>query len=824
MIPIRGWTLVAGMIGLVLSQDCQSDTYNFTRHYNISQQLDLTTQPNQVIASFVVSKTLSASTTNEYLQVKVEDNLLSFTTAAKFVEYEKLEVTTRLNLLITFTCQTGSLVGSYYQDLLEANNHAPEFSRSEYETTVPLPLPKNFDLSPFIDDGKGVVAVDHDLVNNTVDFAVGDNQYVKVESVKVSPKVFRGVLKLKEQVLKLPEVIELDIVATDQGVPAKSVSAKVIIKPDLTIEYNDPPAFKRTFVQEDFDSEAGNAVVVELIPGTVHEAVEYTLVGEDASYFKLSAAEDKSKATVVLNKEPKPPKGKYFLSVVVEAKRSALQTSECVILIDLKESAPPEGGVNGTVVEKTLSILHLEEERIHTQVFPSKVDDCWYGIVYQIPNRTESIFHVDELTNWIVSSEFDREDVDLFKDVDLPQFQLVLQLNCPPSEGDAVSPPVFVDEIPYSVDTTYISVFVDDINDNAPVFTFPKQDDVFAFPVARISERLLPSRLLQVTANDLDAGLNSVIRFSVTQNDHFSIDPKTGVVYPMKNALDGEEVIQLEILATDRDGAADGNVAKLKIQVVPAVSYQLSVLQVEGVDEHQLVEYIDKLQTQSGFVIRTVTGGYTSLVDARTRETDSNTVQRLIVVAFDRKKELVSSEDLARSLEPLNGVTVSNLEILGCFNQQPEDDDDGCTVYPYIVVMSVFIVMFVATSALSAYFWFKWRLLVSPGQLSDPSNQSDNVLVENPYTNAGSTPPVKRKDIDGATVDYSSDSVSRSNRLAPKLSGMLIINEDEGEGTTAVLTTEPQAESPDGNRQRKKSIRFSEDVERIEVFEHYLSS
>lgn len=98
-------------------------------------------------------------------------------------------------------------------------------------------------------------------------------------------------------------------------------------------------------------------------------------------------------------------------------------------------------------------------------------------------------------------------------------------------------------------------------------------------------------------------------------------------------------------------------------------------------------------------------------------------------------------------------MTVSNLEKLGYSYQQPDDEDDDCTVYPYIVVMSVFIVMFVATSALSAYFWFKWRLLVNPGQHSDPSNQSDNVLVDNLYMNAGSTPPAKRKDIDGATID-----------------------------------------------------------------------
>uniref|UniRef100_A0A1W7R529 Cadherin domain-containing protein n=1 Tax=Aedes albopictus TaxID=7160 RepID=A0A1W7R529_AEDAL len=812
------WILVVLAGSHVLCQDCHSDTFDFRRYHNESHFLDLATKPNEVIAKFTVSNTRSANTTNAYINVAVEGDQLVFSTTDKFPNYEKSEVETRIQLVITYGCTTGSIAGRYYQDLLERNNYAPEFSRSQYDVTVPLPLPKDFDLSPFVDDGKGVVAVDYDLVNNTVVFTLGENPYLRVQSVKVSDKVFRGVLRLKEQVLKLPDVVEVEIVGTDQGVPAKNSSAKLVITPDLTIEYNDPPAFKKTFISEDYGADGGNTVVVELVPGTAHEEVEYTLLGEDVKFFRMSVQEDKTKATVVVNNESTLPRDKFFLSVVVEAKRSELQKAECVILIDLKKTLSNESNV--TAVEKTLSVLHLEEEQEHEEVFPSEVDDCTYRIIHQIPNRTESIFSVDESTGWIVASKFDREDTELFGNVDPPQFQLVLQIRCPTSEGTPESPPIFVDEIPYSIDSTYLSVIVDDINDHSPEFTFPSEGDRFAFPVARLSERLLPSKLLQVVATDLDAGLNAVIRYSIAENDHFGIDPKSGVVYPLENALDDEDAIELEIMATDRDGAEDGNVSKLKILVVPALPYQMSIFQVQNIDEDQLTQTIEYIQSMTSFVIRTITGGYTSLGSSmknrRTSQRSSNTVQRLIVAVFD-EDELISSESFAKVMVSFDDITISDLEELRFPNKDHNTHgNDYCTVYPYIIVMSVFIVMFVASSALCAYFWFKWRLLTTFSKSPDQSIYSDNELIENQNHNAGSTPPARRKDLDGVTVDYSSDSVSRSNRLVRSLSDMMIIDEDD---ETNGEPSAPAEESPSNEaHQRRKSIRFSEDVERIEVF------
>ncbi|XP_062541706.1 protocadherin Fat 4-like [Armigeres subalbatus] len=810
VILVLGWDLLFFTSPLVSSQNCASDSYTFPRYYNDSHFLDLTTRANEIVAQFTVANTVSVRSDNDYIAVNVEGDQLIFSTTEEFVNYEKLEVEIRIHMSIIFTCTSGTLTGSYYQNLLEANNHAPEFSRSQYDVTVPLPLPKNFDLSPFIDGGKGITAIDYDLVHNEVNFTIDENPYLRVESVKNGFKESRGIVRLKEQILRLPGAIELQILGTDLGVPAKSSSAMLKITPDLTIEYDDPPVFQRTFISEDFSEEVGNEIVVELVPQTVHGDVEYRLVGEDAAYFRISVEEDKSKALVIVNREPKPPKGKFFLSVVVEASRSG-QKAECVVLIDLKESLTGESNVN--TVKKTLSIVHLEEERVHEQVFPGKLDECTYEIIHELPNRTERIFNVNESTGWITASKFNREDAELFASVDPPQFQLVLQLKCQTSGNEALPPPVFVDDIPYSVDATYLNIVVDDINDNSPEFTFPVHGDVFAFPVARLSERLLPSKLLQVVARDLDAGLNAIIRFSMTENAHFGINPQSGVVYPLKNAFYNEEPVELEIVATDRDGAEDGNVSKLTIRVVPALPYQMSILQMENVNETQLAQAIEEAQSQSALTIRVISGGYTSLGATNKKQQSSNSVQRIIVVAFDEDHNLISSEQLAKALESFTNLQVSDLEELRYPNKNTDNHGRGdCIVYPYIIVMSVFIVLFVATSALSAYLWFKWRLLATPDIFS---NHSENEFVDNPYLNAGSTPPAKRKQLGGVTVDNSTDSVSRSNRLVRSLSDMMIIDEDE---EAAVDPQAPYVESQTNEpHQRKKSIRFSEEVERIEV-------
>ncbi|EDS44798.1 conserved hypothetical protein [Culex quinquefasciatus] len=293
-----GWDQTqADWINIIL--DCQSPTYNFRTHSNLDTKLELGLQEGVEVGRYAVTNTKSATTANEYLEVTVDNDQLVFTVKKQFEEYEKREHGLKFAMVIQFNCNSGTISGTYYQDILEVNKYTPEFSLNVYEATVPLPLPKNFDLTPFLDGSKGIRAADYDLSGNTVEFKLASNDYLQVESLPVegSSKQFKAVLKLKEQILKLPGDIELELEGTDQGDPPRTGRSRVVIKPDLTIEYNDPPAFKRTFFHEDFNPELGNSFVVELVPGTAHADVRYKLVGDDAEYFALSVVEDKTAAT-----------------------------------------------------------------------------------------------------------------------------------------------------------------------------------------------------------------------------------------------------------------------------------------------------------------------------------------------------------------------------------------------------------------------------------------------------------------------------------------------------------------------------------------------
>lgn len=86
--------------------------------------------------------------------------------------------------------------------------------------------------------------------------------------------------------------------------------------------------------------------------------------------------------------------------------------------------------------------------------------------------------------------------------------------------------------------TQNLQILVEDVNDNPPVlvpsvYTKTVHEDV-----------QIGTTLLQVTATDLDAGLNGVVRFFVTRGDSnadFSMDPSSGVLRVQKN-LDYERV------------------------------------------------------------------------------------------------------------------------------------------------------------------------------------------------------------------------------------------------------------------------------------------
>ncbi|XP_050072823.1 cadherin-89D-like [Anopheles maculipalpis] len=796
------------------TQHCSSPTFSFSSHLH-PELLDLTTPPNTVIASFPVENVRSATvqTQDTYVESKIDGTNLQFLTTEAFAQYEEREIQEVIIIEVYYQCSSGSRTGIYRQFLKLANNHAPRFLQESYEALVPLPLPKHFDVSPFIANGDGIMARDIDLKNNTVTFSVSENDYMLIEShsVKDDPKQFKAILRLKEQVLKMPNKLALTVTATDAGVPQKSSQVSVVIEPDLSIVYDDPPEFKETFINKTIEKDL--LLQLELIPGTETNDVLYSVDGTDAEFFTQTVWDNNTGIDLKVIDLQVIPKTKAFLNVVVVARRSQLQKTSCVILLNIPPESVPEPPTK--TVEKVLSVLHLDEMVTHREIFPLVIDGCTYSIQSQTPG--EYFFISDTASPSLSSKAFDREDRELFAGLDFPQFWIVLKLTCPieptietQSYNDSAVRLGPTRDIDFSTDLTHLNIIVDDINDNSPVFTFPANNARYGFPSPQLSQKLLPDKLLTVQATDLDEGINAVIRYSLATNDHFDIDPQTGVIFPIKSVFTNAESVTIEIFATDRDGAEDGNTSTMKIRVHRVTEDQLVALTVQGTDPDSFGSTLKEISVKEGIQMATIRSVFS--VDGDTnkrsgRSTDSRYTTSAIVYAF-KEEQLLTNAELKRIFESTGAnhtLEISTIrELYG--SSTTIVNSDTTVIYPYIIIAAFFGTLAVAMAASAYYYRAKTRQQTLVDDTPHSRSSDDAIIVENGQNVSSSTPPMETHKISEVMLTGLVDN-PRS------LTELLANSEVKEDGDDKAEPTPPT------QQERKKSIKFNESVERIEVFD-----
>lgn len=80
---------------------------------------------------------------------------------------------------------------------------------------------------------------------------------------------------------------------------------------------------------------------------------------------------------------------------------------------------------------------------------------------------------------------------------------------------------------------TPVEIELEDINDNQPKFL----DNKYRATVAETVPLVPPPPIVQITAIDQDAGLNSALRYSIiggNEDKLFDLDPATGILYPVR--------------------------------------------------------------------------------------------------------------------------------------------------------------------------------------------------------------------------------------------------------------------------------------------------
>ncbi|KAK8746436.1 hypothetical protein OTU49_017016, partial [Cherax quadricarinatus] len=112
--------------------------------------------------------------------------------------------------------------------------------------------------------------------------------------------------------------------------------------------------------------------------------------------------------------------------------------------------------------------------------------------------------------------------------------------------------------------TALVNLTITDVNDNAPVFTLP------SYTATVREDALQGASVIQISASDIDAGVNSLVRYSIQggNDDHcFDIDHDTGIVTVLKK-LDREKVGKYVLRVSARDLGTPSNAATTQVELI----------------------------------------------------------------------------------------------------------------------------------------------------------------------------------------------------------------------------------------------------------------
>ncbi|XP_035789120.1 uncharacterized protein LOC118465232 isoform X2 [Anopheles albimanus] len=584
--------------------------------------------------------------------------------------------------------------------------------------------------------------------------------------------------------------------------------------------------------------------------------VEHQLDVQDAYlqlYLSMSAEGTLSLA------RPLEPK-EYEFTVRAINVMAGKQASVRVFLDVLSDYECTELGQRVQNVEKSLLVVHLDEERSHLTIFPTVLGACEYVMLSQSPAGDPPYFDIDVESHWLVSRSFDREDQGLFGGLKVPQFQLRLKLVCSNSDDPEYQQRtkrslIDATTINYASDITVISVVVDDINDNDPIFVSPASAGStatvhLAYPHPVLAGKLMLPYLAVLEANDADEGLNAKIRYGLEANDHFMVNPETGWIQPTSSSLLEARHIELTAIATDRDGASDGRSARLSLSVQRLEEPQIVVITLDAMDESMVSDTIDRINRLSNFHLKLlhqtyvpVSSGSAPRLDHRELLTLEKQQQaalrtmRLVAYAMDDNNQLLEFDAIQSTiLEAVPSIGASSIVTINeaiCSangNQCADSLRAQSTHDGLIASTSVLGALLLISLAIVSVLYIRYVRPLSKGATS----ASDVEQLENDFdTSPPPTPPSlggkkeardgrddrhdeqdDRKisiNITGITLQDSEDTFTDSNRLARTL-GDRLDEEDEFGGTTGAV---PEVVS------EPKNVKFNELVERIEVEHHH---
>ncbi|XP_055343376.1 cadherin-99C-like isoform X2 [Paramacrobiotus metropolitanus] len=194
-----------------------------------------------------------------------------------------------------------------------------------------------------------------------------------------------------------------------------------------------------------------------------------------------------------------------------------------------------------------------------------------------------------------------------------------------------------------AVATATVSILINDINDNDPVFTTPSPI------VFNVPENQAPIRVGSVTATDKDSGPNGDITYSIPPNPYFTINAKTGEINCVQ-PLDFERQQQHTLIVTAKDNgisySADRGIS------IPSSRSATAVVTINVIDsEDEDPTFIDRIYYAEVFENRPA-----GLEVVQVSATDPDSVKRITY-------QIVKGDTNAFAINPQTGVIATKIPL-----------------------------------------------------------------------------------------------------------------------------------------------------------------
>ncbi|CAH0559968.1 unnamed protein product [Brassicogethes aeneus] len=402
--------------------------------------------------------------------------------------------------------------------VLDENDEAPQFSQSKINVT----LSENAPVGTLV---AMLTASDHDQgTNGSVTYSL-HSAVAPIYEHTFQLDSLTGQLTTKRN-LDREEIskYEINVVAKDQGIPSQSSTATVYLNV-LDVNDNNPEFYpQQYFVPVSENIKAGASILK--VSATDKDDGENAMIT-----FKLENGGDNlffiDEWTGVISlreslKGSSKPIHKLKISAKDHGDKRAVQDATVEII---KKSYLEElhfdnyGGYEFEITEDNKESTKNIERDVGT--VHVRNNDATYSIVYGDPKHN---FYINENTGKIMTAKkVDREQ--------MTSYSLTV-----------------VARVGLSYGNTTVSIVVQDLNDNKPVFVRDKEE--IKLPEnAAVGQEVYLAR-----ARDLDAGINSRVTYSLSYNpdEQLRISEATGVVY-LNRPIRAEPgtTLNVEVTATD---------------------------------------------------------------------------------------------------------------------------------------------------------------------------------------------------------------------------------------------------------------------------------